>query len=115
SSPRPSIRPPDPGDRSCGLIRRSASRTEAWTSTAASPWSGSSPPSRRWAGWETIRLVGTRANGQPALAAYETGDDGRPVPYGLMVLTLAADAVIEITGFPGVDAVEAVQPAAPGG
>ena len=64
---------------------------------------------------ETIRLVPTRANGQPALAAYETSDDGRLVPYGLMVLTLAADAVIEITGFPGVDAVEAVQPAAPGG
>jgi RNA polymerase sigma-70 factor (ECF subfamily) len=64
---------------------------------------------------ETIRLVSTRANGQPALAAYTTGDDGRPVPYGLMVLTLAADGVTQITGFPGVEAVEAVQPASPDG
>jgi RNA polymerase sigma-70 factor (TIGR02960 family) len=64
---------------------------------------------------ETIRLEGTRANGQPALAAYATGDDGRPVPYGLMVFTLAADGVTQITGFPGVEAVEAVQPPAPGG
>ena len=64
---------------------------------------------------ETIRLVGTRANGQPALAAYETGDDGRSIPYGLMVFTLAADGVTQITGFPGVEAVEALQPAGPGG
>jgi RNA polymerase sigma-70 factor (TIGR02960 family) len=60
---------------------------------------------------DTIRLVPTRANGQPALAAYETSDDGRAIPYGLMVLTLAADAVTEITGFPGVEAVEAARPA----
>jgi RNA polymerase sigma-70 factor (ECF subfamily) len=60
---------------------------------------------------DTIRLVPTRANGQPALAAYEIAGDGRVTPYGLMVLTIAGDAVTQITGFPGVETVEAVNPA----
>jgi RNA polymerase sigma-70 factor (ECF subfamily) len=61
---------------------------------------------------ETIRLVPARANGQPALAAYELGGDGRSTPYGLMVLTIADGAVAVITGFPGPAIVEAVHPAA---
>jgi RNA polymerase sigma-70 factor (ECF subfamily) len=62
---------------------------------------------------ETIRLVPTRANGQPALAAYEIGDDGRRTPYGLMVFTTNADTITQITGFPGSDIVELVHPRPP--
>jgi RNA polymerase sigma-70 factor (TIGR02960 family) len=46
-----------------------------------------------------IRLVPTRANGQPALAAYLPDDAGPCRGYGLMVLTVADDAVAEIVGF----------------
>ena len=53
---------------------------------------------------ELIRLVPTRANGRPALAAFECGPDGDPRPYGVMVLELAgagdACQVAGITGFP---------------
>lgn len=50
---------------------------------------------------DRIRLVVTRANGHPALAAYLPDDgawecDG----YGIMVLTLAGAQVATITGFP---------------
>jgi len=49
---------------------------------------------------ETIRLRVTRANGQPALAAFTPGEDGRWQPYGVMLLTVADSAVAAITGFP---------------
>lgn len=50
---------------------------------------------------DLIRLVPTRANGHPALAAYlrEPGQPGQP--YGIMVFTVADDAVAAIVGFPG--------------
>ncbi|GID27869.1 RNA polymerase subunit sigma-70 [Paractinoplanes brasiliensis] len=50
---------------------------------------------------DLIRLVEIRANGQPAVAAYlpdEHSGDCRG--YGIMVLTLDADQVAAITGFP---------------
>jgi RNA polymerase sigma-70 factor, ECF subfamily len=50
---------------------------------------------------DQIRLVPTRANRQPALAAYIRDPDGRVYrPYGLMVLTVDGDEIAEITGFP---------------
>lgn len=48
---------------------------------------------------ERLRLVETRANGQPTLAAYRADDHGAYLPYGLMVLTLDGDAIGAITGF----------------
>jgi RNA polymerase sigma-70 factor (ECF subfamily) len=48
---------------------------------------------------DRIRLVAIRANGQPALAAYLQGDDGASYAYGVMVLTVAGDAIQAITGF----------------
>jgi RNA polymerase sigma-70 factor, ECF subfamily len=44
---------------------------------------------------EEIELLPTRANGQPAVAAYLGGR-----PYGLMVLTIDGEEIAEITGFP---------------
>jgi RNA polymerase sigma-70 factor, ECF subfamily len=61
---------------------------------------------------ETIRLVPTRANGQPALAAYEVSADGRRMPFGLMVLTTDGGTITRITGFPGARSVELVLPPA---
>jgi len=52
---------------------------------------------------DRIRLVVTRANGQPALAAYGPADDGRRHAYGVMVLTMQDDAISAITGFLGPD------------
>ncbi|TCO58294.1 RNA polymerase subunit sigma-70 [Actinocrispum wychmicini] len=49
---------------------------------------------------ETIRLVPTRANGQLAVAAFDTDESGAPRPYGLMVFDLDDNAVVRITGFP---------------
>jgi RNA polymerase sigma-70 factor (ECF subfamily) len=49
---------------------------------------------------ETIPLVATRANGQPAVAAFVADTDGGWLPYGLMVFDLDGDAVAAITGFP---------------
>jgi RNA polymerase sigma-70 factor, ECF subfamily len=47
-----------------------------------------------------VRLVPTRANGQPAFAAYYWNDDaGAYVPRALQVLTLRNDEIIDITGF----------------
>jgi RNA polymerase sigma-70 factor (ECF subfamily) len=51
---------------------------------------------------DEIRLVETRANGQPALAAYlldRDADEHRA--YGIMVLTVNGDRLAAITGFPG--------------
>jgi RNA polymerase sigma-70 factor (ECF subfamily) len=53
---------------------------------------------------DLVRLVITRANGHPALAAYlpdGTTQDCRG--YGIMVLTVAGDQVASITGFPDPD------------
>ena len=49
---------------------------------------------------DQITLIPTRANLQPAVAAYVRDDDGRSSSaYGIMVLTVDGDHVIEITGF----------------
>lgn len=48
-----------------------------------------------------IRLVPTRANGQPALAAYaQAHDRGTHQAYGVMVFALDGDRITGITGFP---------------
>ena len=52
---------------------------------------------------DRIRLVPTRANGQPALAAYGPTEDGDLRAYGIMVLTIQDRAIIAITGFLGAD------------
>jgi RNA polymerase sigma-70 factor, ECF subfamily len=49
---------------------------------------------------DQIRLVPTRANRQAALAAYARAEDGRQLPYGLMVLELDGDRISAIFGFP---------------
>lgn len=49
---------------------------------------------------ERIRLVPTRANGRPALAAFEMFSATGWHPYGLMVLDCDGDAIAAITGFP---------------
>jgi RNA polymerase sigma-70 factor (ECF subfamily) len=48
---------------------------------------------------DRIRLVATRANGQPALAAYLTAADGGDRAYGVMVLVMVEDRIQAITGF----------------
>jgi RNA polymerase sigma-70 factor (ECF subfamily) len=49
---------------------------------------------------DLIRLRPTRANGQPALAAYVQESPGAPFrAYGLMVFALRADRIAGITGF----------------
>jgi RNA polymerase sigma-70 factor, ECF subfamily len=48
---------------------------------------------------DQLPLRVTRANGEPALAAFEVVD-GQPRPYGLMVLTVVGGAVAGIVGFP---------------
>jgi RNA polymerase sigma-70 factor (ECF subfamily) len=50
---------------------------------------------------ERIRLVPTRANGPPAVAAYMDDDAGAFQAYGIMVFALEGDAVASITGFAG--------------
>ena len=50
---------------------------------------------------EKIMLHPTRANGQPALAAYLESDTGGLEPYGVMVLALDGESVASITGFAG--------------
>ena len=50
---------------------------------------------------DRIRLIHTRANAQPALAAYlRDGTDGRLHAYGIMVLTIEGERIVAITGFP---------------
>ncbi len=49
---------------------------------------------------DEIRLLPTRANRQPALAAFVLDREaGIHRAYGLMVLSLDGDAIAEITGF----------------
>ena len=48
---------------------------------------------------DRIRLMATRANGQPALAAYLPAADGVYRAYGVMVLVMAEGGVQAITGF----------------
>jgi RNA polymerase sigma-70 factor (ECF subfamily) len=48
---------------------------------------------------DRIRLVATRANGQPALAAYVPAADGADRAYGVMVLVVVQDRIQAITGF----------------
>jgi RNA polymerase sigma-70 factor (ECF subfamily) len=49
---------------------------------------------------DQIRLLPTRANRQPAVAAYMLDrETGAYRPYGLMVLSLDGEAIAEITGF----------------
>jgi RNA polymerase sigma-70 factor (ECF subfamily) len=50
---------------------------------------------------DRIRLVETRCNGQPAVAAYLAGEDGAFHAYGVMVFALAGTAITSITGFAG--------------
>jgi RNA polymerase sigma-70 factor (ECF subfamily) len=53
---------------------------------------------------DEIRLRATRANGQPALAAYlRDRDTGVHSAYGIMVLTVDGERLAAITGFPGPD------------
>lgn len=48
---------------------------------------------------DTIRLLKTRANGQPAVAAYMRSPAGGHVGYGLMVFELSGEHITAITGF----------------
>jgi RNA polymerase sigma-70 factor (ECF subfamily) len=48
---------------------------------------------------DRIRLVATRANGQPALAAYLPAADGAYRAYGVMVLVVVDGSIQAITGF----------------
>ncbi|WP_037062758.1 sigma-70 family RNA polymerase sigma factor [Pseudonocardia acaciae] len=73
------------------------------------------PPSRTWfSGRRTCapyiinyalgapgdwRMVPTRANGQPAAAAYLRAEDGTYQAFGIAVLTLAADGIARIVAF----------------
>lgn len=50
---------------------------------------------------DQIRLVPTRANGRPALAAYLPDDAQSLHRYGIMVFTVAEDGIAAITAFPG--------------
>ena len=51
---------------------------------------------------DLIRLRPTRANGQPALAAFVQEEPGAPFrSYGIMVFALDGDRVAGITGFAG--------------
>jgi RNA polymerase sigma-70 factor, ECF subfamily len=51
---------------------------------------------------ELIRLQPTRANGQPALAAYVQESEGEPFrAYGIMVFAVDGDRIGGITGFAG--------------
>lgn len=45
------------------------------------------------------RMLPARANGQPAVAAYCRGADGRYLPYGIVVLTTGLDGITAITAF----------------
>jgi RNA polymerase sigma-70 factor, ECF subfamily len=46
-------------------------------------------------------MTATRANGQPAAAAYQRGDDGLYRAFGLGVLTVTSDGIAAITVFGG--------------
>jgi RNA polymerase sigma-70 factor, ECF subfamily len=49
---------------------------------------------------DTVRLAHTRANGQPALAAYLPDQSARCQGYGIMVLTATPGGIAAIAGFP---------------
>ena len=51
------------------------------------------------AGPGELRLVPTRANGQPAYAMYRLGDDGDWHAFQLQVVTLAAGGIAHVTAF----------------
>ena len=55
--------------------------------------------SRVLRGAEQWRMVPTRANGQPAIVAYERAGDGRYEAHGVQVLSLIGDRVARITAF----------------
>ena len=46
-----------------------------------------------------VRLIQTRANGQPALAAYMPRPDGTHAAYGVMVFDIVGGRVAAFTGF----------------
>jgi RNA polymerase sigma-70 factor (ECF subfamily) len=48
---------------------------------------------------DRIRLVETRSNGQPAVAAYHVGEDGAYHAYGVMVFAFDCESITSITGF----------------
>jgi RNA polymerase sigma-70 factor, ECF subfamily len=48
---------------------------------------------------DRIRLLPTRANGQPGLAAYLEGEDATFSAYGVMILSFDRTAIAAITGF----------------
>jgi RNA polymerase sigma-70 factor (ECF subfamily) len=50
---------------------------------------------------DLIKLTQTRANGQPAFAAYLSDHLGRCQGYGIMVLTVIGGMLSAITGFLG--------------
>jgi RNA polymerase sigma-70 factor, ECF subfamily len=51
---------------------------------------------------DLIRLIATRANGQPALAAYAQAPAGKSFDaYGIMVFAISGDRIAGITGFAG--------------
>jgi RNA polymerase sigma-70 factor (ECF subfamily) len=45
------------------------------------------------------RMLPTRANGQPAVAAYYRSGDGTYLPYGIVVLTVTGGGIARITSF----------------
>lgn len=49
---------------------------------------------------DQIKLVATRSNGQPALAAYLPDESSRCQGYGIMVFTVVEEGIATITGFP---------------
>jgi RNA polymerase sigma-70 factor (ECF subfamily) len=49
---------------------------------------------------DLFRLTPTRANGQPAVAAYLLDEAGTHAAYGVMVMTVGGGAIERITGFP---------------
>ncbi len=53
-----------------------------------------------WRAGREVRLVPTRANGQPAFAAYHAEGDGSPAtPAGLWVLTVGTGGIADLTRF----------------
>jgi len=52
-------------------------------------------------GVHDMRMVPTRANGQPAFGLYMRGEDGSFCPFHLQVLTIGADGVEHVGAFFG--------------
>jgi RNA polymerase sigma-70 factor (ECF subfamily) len=50
---------------------------------------------------DRLRLLPTRANGQPAYGAYLEDGEGVPRAYGVMVFAIGDESVVSITGFAG--------------